>query len=647
MIIFDLFEDQNQLNELAPPEDHNWDDGELDDDPVGRAAYRAAMTIKAWRMDRITAINTLASYPQLTQQLRVLEPAILTDKTELKELLNWAVTQSRMSDESMMDIGDDPMMNPPGGFGEGVAEAGEWPDKMSHNDLENMQRNHQKWSEQDTPSRTDPSASVEDFYHEVVRLGPGLGRDLLYFAAEEGDEPPHIVKAARRLYKKIARKAGLDPEIGSTDNNKVFDLMYDWVGKNYSNSGVAEGFSNSSKDYGTDEVTITFDGDIPSKEEIIQYCKKNYGFIPSSIDIEPPSNYKGLENPGIIRVKQGVAEGYTPSAGELARDLIRLTDPDFSKKYSMSKKQANQHYTSSNLKEQGVTEGSLEEIDRRGFLKGMGAAAVAGAAGGLIYNVAKKGAKDDKKFRYYVTDPKDIKHYEELQSKFRMYMELSASNKSYLIMSTHAADELDNFVNEMQKKYNFSLKTVNEQGVAEARSPEEFVKNIKNVAKKKTKFQVGDWVTIDPNETAGWATSGMIGRIVDLYNDGRASINVNPGGGAHGVQRKLTGIDADFKIKSGGTHTTVPVNMLELLPVSLDEQGVAEGSQDDRNRYGRIILNYTKDIDIDGDHPEGRLSGGSLHHSLGRKSPTFKKLSAQYYGKYPDMIRHASVADLK
>jgi hypothetical protein len=70
--------------------------------------------------------------------------------------------------------------------------------------------------------------------------------------------------------------------------------------------GVAEGFSDSSKDYGTDEVTITFDGDIPSKEEIIQYCKKNYGFIPSSIDIEPPSNYKGLENPGIIRVKQGV-----------------------------------------------------------------------------------------------------------------------------------------------------------------------------------------------------------------------------------------------------------------------------------------------------------------------------------------------------
>jgi hypothetical protein len=107
MIIFDLFEDKTVLKELAPPEDHNWDDGELDDDPVGRAAYRAAMTIKAWRMDRKTAIKTLARYPQLIAQLKILEPAILTNKQEFKELLDWAVTQSRMSDASMMDISDE------------------------------------------------------------------------------------------------------------------------------------------------------------------------------------------------------------------------------------------------------------------------------------------------------------------------------------------------------------------------------------------------------------------------------------------------------------------------------------------------------------------------------------------------------------
>jgi hypothetical protein len=86
---------------------------------------------------------------------------------------------------------------------------------------------------------------------------------------------------------------------------------------------VAEGFVDSSKDYGTDEVTITFDGDIPSKEEIIQYCKKNYGFIPSSIDIDPPSDFRGMVNPGIIRVKQGVAEAATPEAIKQIEELSK------------------------------------------------------------------------------------------------------------------------------------------------------------------------------------------------------------------------------------------------------------------------------------------------------------------------------------
>lgn len=139
-----------------------------------------------------------------------------------------------------------------------------------------------------------------------------------------------------------------------------------------------------------------------------------------------------------------------------------------------------------------------------------------------------------------------------------------------------------------------------EQGVAEAHSPEEFVQGLKKTAKKKHKFQVGDWVTIDPNETAGWATSGMIGKIVDLTGDGRATINVNPGGGATGVQRRLNNIDADFNIRSSGTHTVVPVRMLELLPVSLDEQGVAEGKDDNyyrveqRDRNGKLQGVYHK-----------------------------------------------------
>ena len=59
--------------------------------------------------------------------------------------------------------------------------------------------------------------------------------------------------------------------------------------------------------------------------------------------------------------EQGVAEGYTPSAGELARDLIKLADADFNEKYGMSKQQANQHYSSNKLKEQGVAEATGDE----------------------------------------------------------------------------------------------------------------------------------------------------------------------------------------------------------------------------------------------------------------------------------------------
>ena len=52
-----------------------------------------------------------------------------------------------------------------------------------------------------------------------------------------------------------------------------------------------------------------------------------------------------------------VAEGYTPTAGELARDLIKMPDSDFNKKYGMSKQQANRYYSSNKLKEPGMDEG--------------------------------------------------------------------------------------------------------------------------------------------------------------------------------------------------------------------------------------------------------------------------------------------------
>jgi hypothetical protein len=54
---------------------------------------------------------------------------------------------------------------------------------------------------------------------------------------------------------------------------------------------------------------------------------------------------------------------YTPTAGELARDLIKMPDSDFNKKYGMSKQQANRYYSSSKLKDPGVAE--AQKTDNR------------------------------------------------------------------------------------------------------------------------------------------------------------------------------------------------------------------------------------------------------------------------------------------
>jgi len=59
----------------------------------------------------------------------------------------------------------------------------------------------------------------------------------------------------------------------------------------------------SSKDYGDNTILIIFDGETPSRDEIINYVEKNYGDVNNpTIDIEEPSEYNGLKNDGCINV---------------------------------------------------------------------------------------------------------------------------------------------------------------------------------------------------------------------------------------------------------------------------------------------------------------------------------------------------------
>jgi hypothetical protein len=57
----------------------------------------------------------------------------------------------------------------------------------------------------------------------------------------------------------------------------------------------------SSREYGTMVITLLFDGDPPSKEEIDNYTRENYGETGEAF-ITPPSRYYGMDNPGVIIV---------------------------------------------------------------------------------------------------------------------------------------------------------------------------------------------------------------------------------------------------------------------------------------------------------------------------------------------------------
>jgi DNA-binding CsgD family transcriptional regulator len=64
---------------------------------------------------------------------------------------------------------------------------------------------------------------------------------------------------------------------------------------------------------------------------------------------QDPTSPKFNDHPGPSKLKN--TKTYTPTAGELARDFIKTPDDVFKTKYGMSKRQAEQHYSSSNLKE--------------------------------------------------------------------------------------------------------------------------------------------------------------------------------------------------------------------------------------------------------------------------------------------------------
>ena len=62
--------------------------------------------------------------------------------------------------------------------------------------------------------------------------------------------------------------------------------------------------TDCSKNYLDNTLTLVFEGESISEQEVRDYCQRNYNVVPVSIDIEPPNEgFGGYPNPGVVKVQ--------------------------------------------------------------------------------------------------------------------------------------------------------------------------------------------------------------------------------------------------------------------------------------------------------------------------------------------------------
>lgn len=105
-------------------------------------------------------------------------------------------------------------------------------------------------------------------------------------------------------------------------------------------------------------------------------------------------------------------------------------------------------------------EGVAEDLSRRGFLKGLGAAAVAGAAGNAI------ASNSEKKFEDFITDPADKEKYIQQKKKAERLWAMSTTNSTFRAAAIEGRAKLNSLKKELATKYKID-NSVNEQSVAE------------------------------------------------------------------------------------------------------------------------------------------------------------------------------------
>jgi hypothetical protein len=58
---------------------------------------------------------------------------------------------------------------------------------------------------------------------------------------------------------------------------------------------------DSSRDYGTGQVLILWDGDKPSDEAFLEHARELYGVV-GRLEVEEPTEVRGMQNPGTATV---------------------------------------------------------------------------------------------------------------------------------------------------------------------------------------------------------------------------------------------------------------------------------------------------------------------------------------------------------
>ena len=62
--------------------------------------------------------------------------------------------------------------------------------------------------------------------------------------------------------------------------------------------------TDCSKNYMDNTLTLVFEGESVSEQEIRDFCQRTYKVEPVAIDIEPPNEgYGGYTNPGVVKVQ--------------------------------------------------------------------------------------------------------------------------------------------------------------------------------------------------------------------------------------------------------------------------------------------------------------------------------------------------------